>query len=284
MSNNAATGPLHTPNAKERKTMKKTLLAMTVAAMLAGCGGPPKVVMPSGSDRTPVNSEARIEDYKARNAEEQAAYRERSALARQVESMKAELAALKSYLVLQSMEAATNRPKAMPVPQPAQGRAPVAAPATSPAPAMLQVSTAKPVARNETESVEVRGQAVVFRVSHPFAKTDFKPSDAMQEELLKAARSGKRVEIRGRTDAEFDNPIDRDIAMLRALKARRFLVSNGVPLSKIHMSYLASGGFAVDNSTPEGKSINRRVEIEAMDLDTSAFATASAAMTVGSTQ
>lgn len=258
--------------------MKKTLIALTVAATLAGCGGPPKVAMPSGSDRTPVNSNARIEDYKARNAEEQVAYRERSALARQVESMKAELAALKSYLVLQSMEEATNRPKALPVPQSSQGRAPVAAPA------MLQVSTAKPVALSESESVEVRSQAVVFRVSHPFAKTDFKPSDVMQEELLKAARSGKHVEIRGRTDAEFDNPIDRDIAMLRALKARRFLVSNGVPLSKIRMTYLAAGGFAVDNSTPEGKAINRRVEIEAMDLDTAAFASSGAALTVGSTQ
>ena len=75
-------------------------------------------------------------------------------------------------------------------------------------------------------SIDVRDQALVFGVVHPFEKNDFKPSARLEEQLLKAARSSKHIEIRGRTDAEFDNAVDRDIAMQRALRARRYLISN----------------------------------------------------------
>lgn len=120
-------------------------------------------------------------------------------------------------------------------------------------------------------SIEVRDQAVVFRVTHPFGKTDFKPSAVLEEQLLKAARSSKHIEIRGRTDAEFDNAVDRDIAMQRALRARRYLISNGIDASKIRWSCLAAGGYVTANKTAEGRAKNRRVEIETMDVDASAF-------------
>ena len=119
--------------------------------------------------------------------------------------------------------------------------------------------------------MEVRAQSVVFRLSHGIAKTEYKPSADFEAELLKAAHKAKHIEIRGRTDAEFDNPIDRDIAMQRALRARKFLVSNGIEPSKIRWYYMTYGGHVADNKTPEGKNRNRRVEIETMDMDTTAY-------------
>lgn len=238
--------------------MKKNLIALAItgAFALAGCSSVPKPVVPDGSDRTPINSPARIEDFKARTAEETANYNERTALARQVEALNRQVAELKAYLLMAQMTAEANR----------QARAvlPAAAPAkVSPAPAQG--------VGDGSETIEVRERTVVFRVTHPFGKTDFKPSSALEEQLLNAARAAKHIEIRGRTDAQYENPADRAVALQRALRARGFLISNGIEPSKIRWMSMASGGHVADNSTIEGRAMNRRVEIETMDLDTTAF-------------
>lgn len=253
--------------------MNKTIIALAVACAfaLAGCSSVPTPVVPNGSDRQPINSQAKIEDYKARTAEETANYNERTALSRQVDSLNKQVAELKTYLLMMQMERDTNRPKAQPVSQ-------------SAAPARLTPAPTQSLG-NGGESIEVREQAVVFRVTHPFGKTDFTASTELQEKLLKAAREAKHIDIRGRTDAAYDNPIDRDIALQRALRARRFLIANGIDAGKIRWSSLGAGGYVADNKTMEGRAKNRRVEIETMDLDTSAFnSNGQAATKIGSTQ
>ncbi|MBY0365121.1 MAG: OmpA family protein [Burkholderiaceae bacterium] len=252
--------------------MKKTLIAASIAIAFAGCSSVPKPVVPDGSDRQPINSQAKIDDYKTRTAEETANYNERTALTRQVDSLNKQMAELKTYLLMMQMEKDTA-PKARPV-----------SPQAAPAPAKVKAA-APQVVGDGGESIEVRDQSVIFRVSHPFGKTEFGPSPELQEKLLKAAREAQHIDIRGRTDAAHDNPIDRDIALQRALRARRFLIANGVEPSKIRWSSLASGGYVADNKTIEGRSKNRRVEIETMDLDTAAFNEAGQVATkVGSAQ
>jgi len=239
--------------------MNKNLIALAIAGgfALAGCSSVPKPVVPDGSDRTPINSPAKIEDYKARTAEETANYAERTELARRVEALNRQLAELKAYMLMLQMQTEANRPKAQPALQ-------AAAPATvSPAPARA--------VGDGGETIEIREQAVVFRVMHPFGKTDFKPSSALEEQLLRAARAAKHIEIRGRTDGQYDNAGDRAVAAQRALQARRFLLSNGIESSKIRWASMGAGGHIADNSTIEGRAKNRRVEIETMDLDTTAF-------------
>ena len=239
--------------------MNKTLISLSVACAFAaaGCSSVPTPVVPDGSNRQPVNSQAKIEDYKARTAEETANYNERSILSRQVEGLNKQVAELKTYLLMMQMERDTKPPKAQPVPQAAT-------------PAKLTSAPAQLVG-NGGESIEVRETALVFRVTHPFAKTDFVASPELQEKLLKAAREAKHIDIRGRTDSTYDNVIDRDIALQRALRARRFLIEHGVEASKIRWSSLAFGGFIADNKTIEGRSKNRRVEIETMDVSTAAY-------------
>lgn len=243
--------------------MYQKIIALSImTAFVGGCSSVPKPVVPDGSDRTPVNTQVKIEDYKARTTEENANYRERTALTRQVEALNRQMAEMKLYMMAVAADAQNSPPKARPVSQ--QGRAPA-------------------VAISNAETMEVRDQAIVFRVAHPFAQTAFHPSDSLQESLVRAARDSKRIEIRGRTDSNVDDDANRKIALERALKARLFLVKHGVHPSKIRVSYLASGGFLVDNSTEDGKARNRRVEIETMDIDTTAFR-AGESMTIGSTK
>ena len=242
--------------------MKQTVIAILVAALLGGCSTPPKPVMPDGGSRTPVNSSAQIEEYTARSMQASAERAQSTALERQVSSMNRQLAELKTYMLMLEMDRKAN--------QFAGGQ--VGQVATLPAkPARVERTRTDLTGANAGESIEVRGQSVIFRLSHGIAKTEYKPSADFEAEILRAARQAQHIEIRGRTDAEFDNPIDRDIAMQRALRARKFLVSNGIEPSKIRWYYMTSGGHVANNKTPEGKNRNRRVEIETMDMDTTAY-------------
>ena len=56
---------------------------------------------------------------------------------------------------------------------------------------------------------------VVIRVFHPFARTEFEPSEEVAQALRAGFRGAERVEIRGHTDSNVDNPIDRLIAIER---------------------------------------------------------------------
>jgi outer membrane protein OmpA-like peptidoglycan-associated protein len=68
--------------------------------------------------------------------------------------------------------------------------------------------------------------------------------------------------VRGYTDSNVVNPIDKAIAIERAEKARTWLINNGAEGSKISTNYFTAGNFLVDNKTPQGRSMNRRVEID----------------------
>ena len=242
--------------------MKLTLTLVAAAtALLAGCSSPPKVVVPDGSGRKPVNSEARISEYRARTGEEQAAFAERSALTRQIAYLQGEIQQLKMYVIQLSTLSAGS--EATPV------RA--AVPATAPPVLTMRMplgAAAGLPATVATESLEVRESAVVFRVLQPFARAEFSPSMPFQGEFLSVARKSDRIDIRGRTDAVADNAVDRSIAQRRALCARAFLIDNGIPAAKIHLSFLAAGDRVASNATPQGRAMNRRVEIETFGVNT----------------
>ncbi len=231
--------------------MRKTFLTASIAVTLLGaCVSPPQPVMPSGRDRKPINTPAKIEDFKGRTAEEQANYNERSALSRQVESLQEQVQQLKAFIAMQAVNGDSQRSLTGPVTTPLK----LKSTATRTAPT-------RPNAASGPESVEVRDGAVLFRVSHPFGTTAFTPSSDLRTRLIQASRESTAIDVRGRTDARTDNAIDRDIAMQRAALARQFLLDNGVDPKKIRLSFLAAGDHVADNTTPEGRALNRRVEI-----------------------
>ncbi|MDQ1815795.1 OmpA family protein [Massilia sp. CCM 9210] len=242
--------------------MYKTIIALAAMTALGACSSVPHPAMPSGWDRKPINSQVKIDEYRARVAEESVDRKERIALARQVEALNRQLAELKFYMMAMQADAQNGPPKARPVSQ--QGTVPA-----------IEITNA--------ESVDVRKQAIVFRMAHRYGKSAFSPTAGFQESLLKAARSSSRIVIRGRTDSAMEDDANRRVAMGRAVKARAFLIESGIPATKIQISYQAAGGFLVANDTEAGRAQNRRVEIETVDLDTTAFAV-QAPLAIGAAQ
>lgn len=126
-----------------------------------------------------------------------------------------------------------------------------------------------------TFSAKIRGlDSQVMRISFNYEGTDFKPSSAEVTFLLPTAREAKVINLRGRTDSKVANQADRSIARARALAAQKFLIENGIAANKIRVYYTGAGLFVADNRTPEGRTKNRRVEIELVGATT---ATANAA-------
>jgi len=225
----------------------------------------PKPVVPDGSERGPINSTANIADYQARTAEETVNFNERTALGRQVDALNRQVAEVTASVTSLREQIASLRPaapdaKAMALPPTRPGRGITIA---SSAPPRTMIAAGG--------EIEVRDQSVIFRVTHPFARVEFEPSPELEARLLQATAAAKHIEIRGRTDADAENPVDEAIALQRALHARAFLVGKGIEPGKIRLNYMAAGGNIVENKTKSGRAENRRVEIEAMDLDTMPF-------------
>ena len=93
----------------------------------------------------------------------------------------------------------------------------------------------------------------------------------MKSALLELAKASENIEVRGYTDSDQDSTADNDIALARAVSAYDFLVANGVPANHIYVSYEGAGSFIADNTTSEGKTRNRRVEVEITGTNVSYF-------------
>lgn len=103
------------------------------------------------------------------------------------------------------------------------------------------------------------------RVQFPFKATRFKPSPGQAEEIHELMLKSSKVIVRGRTDGKRYTPSDENIALNRALSAKRYLVRNGASPLMIFINYYSSGDYIADNNSPEGRHQNRRVELEFMD-------------------
>jgi outer membrane protein OmpA-like peptidoglycan-associated protein len=80
--------------------------------------------------------------------------------------------------------------------------------------------------------------------------------------LIEDARSAPLVLLRGRTDGATDSAAESRIARERAAAVRDYLVAAGIDPARIRATYQPAGDHAADNSSPAGRDINRRVEIE----------------------
>jgi hypothetical protein len=82
------------------------------------------------------------------------------------------------------------------------------------------------------------------------------------EGLGSAARSANHVYLHGHTDALVGSERGTELARRRAVAVRRLLISLNVQPERIRLFYQGAGHFIADNSTEEGRALNRRVEIE----------------------
>ena len=87
------------------------------------------------------------------------------------------------------------------------------------------------------------------------------PPDAAST-LLQETRAAPLVVLRGRTDGRSDSTAESRIAQARASAVRDYLVASGVDPTRIRTTHQPSGDHVADNHSPQGRNLNRRVEIE----------------------
>jgi outer membrane protein OmpA-like peptidoglycan-associated protein len=87
------------------------------------------------------------------------------------------------------------------------------------------------------------------------------PPDAAPS-LLEDAKTAPLVLLRGRTDGASDSPAESRMAQARASAVRDYLIASGVDASRIRTTHQPSGDHVADNRSPQGRELNRRVEIE----------------------
>lgn len=96
-------------------------------------------------------------------------------------------------------------------------------------------------------------------------KADLKPQAV--ENLYKMAQILKKypenvLTIRGYTDSTGSAKVNEELSHKRAAAVRDRLVANGVPAETVTVVGMGSKNPVANNSTPEGRAQNRRVEIE----------------------
>lgn len=95
-------------------------------------------------------------------------------------------------------------------------------------------------------------------------KDTLKP--AAKESLAKAAATLKSSEtniiIQGHTDSTGSDAVNQPLSERRARRVMEYLVSQGVPASKLSAVGYGSSRPAVPNDTPANRALNRRVQLE----------------------
>lgn len=101
----------------------------------------------------------------------------------------------------------------------------------------------------------------IYTLNFATGSTRLVLTPAAQRLLVGVAKDAALVELRGRTDALRDNPVDAAIARQRALAAQALLLQQGVPGERIRTTWQSFGDNIAPNDTAAGRAQNRRVEV-----------------------
>lgn len=106
------------------------------------------------------------------------------------------------------------------------------------------------------------GANSIYTVHFDFGSTRVTIPEEAAAPLIEAARAAPLVLLRGRTDGVGETPAQSRIARARAAAVLDYLVAAGVDASRIRATYQPVGDHVADNASTQGRSRNRRVEIE----------------------
>ena len=112
-------------------------------------------------------------------------------------------------------------------------------------------------------SIQEKAAANSLRIVHfAFNSTQVSIPTAEALALVEEAKDAPLVLLRGRTDGTADSSAESRTAQARANAVRDYLVASGVDPTRIRTTHQPSGDHLADNRNPQGRSLNRRVEIE----------------------
>jgi outer membrane protein OmpA-like peptidoglycan-associated protein len=108
--------------------------------------------------------------------------------------------------------------------------------------------------------VEMRlPETPLFDVDEANVRADSLPTLKRAAEVLK--RSMRPILIEGHTDNDGSLAYNRELSQARAESVAKALISNGVPAERISTKGMAWLRPIASNDTPQGRALNRRVEI-----------------------
>ncbi len=113
---------------------------------------------------------------------------------------------------------------------------------------------------------ESRGMVITLSGEVLFASGQTVLLPIAQQRLQQVAamlrdRRGQNIMVDGFTDSRGSASANQALSLARAQAVRDYLVSNGVPADQVRAEGLGPDRPVADNSTPEGRADNRRVEI-----------------------
>ena len=105
-------------------------------------------------------------------------------------------------------------------------------------------------------------RGATYALTFPYGATvvDVAPDDL--KALLAQAKDAPLIVVSGRTDGLTETAAESRIARERAEFGRRLLLKADIPAARIRTTWQPIGDHAADNTSAEGRSLNRRVEIE----------------------
>lgn len=134
-------------------------------------------------------------------------------------------------------------------------------------------------ALHRIEKTVANAAAVILSVEFGFNSVEFAPRPDVAQALVAAASRADRITVRSYTDSAVVDDTNRKVALARALAARQYLIERGIDPLRIRAFYNSAGGFIADNSTPEGRAQNRRVQVEMQNRRIARLASAAADLT-----
>lgn len=150
------------------------------------------------------------------------------------------------------------KPEPAPAPAPAPEPAPAPAPAPAPEPAPAPIVAPEPAPTSE----RVTYSADAF---FDFDKAVLKPEGKAKLEDLVSKLEGTDLEVivaTGHTDWTGTDAYNMKLSMRRAQAVKAFLVSKGIPESRVFTEGKGEREPVADNRTRQGRAQNRRVEVE----------------------
>jgi OmpA family len=257
---------------KSKITKPPTLSMLGIAAtlMLNACSSVPKPVVPDGATRVPANDATRISAIQQQVTQDRQLLTENNQLKAQMDALRVQVDEMRNIV----RDALTLPPPSNKMPP--SSVSPIS-PQSQASPILqsakrIEVKPSPAASTPETNialsalSYQTNKSGIVIRVFHRYAQTDFLPSEPVAQLLRDNAPSAPAVVVQGMTDSNIVNPVDRLIAIERAMKARQWLVDNGVNAARIRARFFSAGNFLSDNSTEQGRALNRRVEVQLKTL------------------